>query len=64
MPLTDEETESYNNKKFCYICKRMFNVNDTDGNSDDDNNDNSDGEKFDIRMFHSNAAGLDDVDDD
>ena len=42
----------------------MFNVDDTDGDSDDDSNDNSDGEEFDIRMFHGNAAGLDDVDDD
>ena len=62
-PLTDEEIESQNNKKFCHFCQTRFH--DVD-DSDDDSNDNDDSNdaELDVRKFHGNAEVLDDVDDD
>ena len=64
--LTDEEIESYNNQKFCHICKNMFHeVDDSDDNSNHYNNDDDDSndDEFNVRKFHGDAAGHDDVDD-
>ena len=64
LPLTDKKIESYNNKKFCDICKKkFFNIDDSDNDSNDDNNDDSIDEKLDVRKFHGDASGVDDVDD-
>ena len=39
LPLIDEEIGSYNNKKFCHICKKKFyDVDDNNENSSDDSN--------------------------
>ena len=64
LPLTDKEIESYNHQKFHHICKAKFlDVDDSDDDNDDDSKDDSDGEGFNTRDFHGDAAGLDDVDD-
>ena len=49
--LSDKKIESYNNKKFCRICKEEF------WWCSDDSDDNDDAE-FDTRMFHSDAPRL------
>ena len=36
IPLTDEETKSYEKQKVCYICKKEFSTNDDDDDDDDD----------------------------
>ena len=36
IPLTDEESESYEKQKVCYICKKEFSTNDDDDDDDDD----------------------------
>ena len=44
IPLTDEENESYEKEKVCYICKKEFN---TDGNDKNEfNNDENDKNEF------------------
>ena len=63
--MTVEEIESYNDNKFHHICKTKFHdVDDSDDDSNHDSNDDNDGEEFNIREFHGDAAGLDDLDDD
>ena len=43
LPLTDGGIESYNNKKFCHICRKKFHdVDDRDNNSNDDSDHDSD----------------------
>ena len=62
LPLTDGEIESYNNKKFCHICKKKFDDDDDDSHGrDDDSNDDSDDKRFDTRKFYGGAVVLDGV---
>ena len=46
-PLTDEEDNSYEKQKVCYICKKEFN---TDDDYDDDNDD--DNKKYHTSSLH------------
>ena len=58
LPLTDDEIESYNNKKLYYMYKKMFhNVNDSDDSSDSDDSDDSggNGDASDARKFRGNV---------
>ena len=52
LPLTDEEIQTCSNKKFCHISKKKFN-----------DVDDSDDENVDVRKFHGDTLGLDDVGD-
>ena len=47
-PLTDEEDNSYEKQKVCYICKKEFN---TDDDYDDDDNDD-DNKKYHTSSLH------------
>ena len=60
-PLTDEEIESYNNRKFCHICKKK--CHDVNDNNDDCDDYSYDDEETDARKFDGDAAGFDDVHD-
>ena len=63
LPLTDGEIESNKIQKFCHICKKKFS--DVNVSCDkNDSNDDKDNEKNNIRTFHGDIAGLDDVDGD
>ena len=58
LPLKDKEIKSYNNRKFCYICRKKFcYVID----SNDSSNGDGDDEEFDARKFYGDAAGLVDL---
>ena len=46
-PLTDEEDNSYEKQKVCYICRKEFN---TDDDYDDDDND--DNKKYHTSSLH------------
>ena len=66
LPLIDEEIGSYNNQKFCHICKKKFyDVDDNNENSNDDSNggDSSDEDVFIPKRFHGDATGLKDGDE-
>ena len=59
--LTDEETESYNNRKFFHICKKKIHDVDDSNDGDDRNSDDND-EESNARKFHVNASGHDEYD--
>ena len=55
--MTDEEIESYNNQKFCHICRKLHDVDDSDEVSDDDSNDNSDDDDvFEVQKFYGDVV--------
>ena len=56
IPLTDEENESYEKQKVCYICKKKFNTDEFNTDENKFDNDENDKNEFNTDENGKNAC--------